>query len=397
MPALSAVVAGGGIGGLAAALSLAARGVSVRLFEREPAPSEAGAGIQLSPNASRILIALGLGEALASRMVEPEAVIVRRGSDGGEIVRMSLAGARQRWGSPYAVIHRADLQDILHAACLDHERIAISFGATVTGIRSERSSAEVMVEHDGQVELVRSDLAVAADGVWSRLRPPGYEPRFSGLRAWRAVLPASALPPFLRAKTTTLWLGPRAHVVLYPLRGGAAFNAVVVTADEEGEGSWSDPRPAEKLLEHVSGWSRDLRKALAAQEDWRTWPLLEGAPSTPMAAGRLAIIGDAAHAVLPFLAQGGALAIEDAATLAAWVADGQGDLELRLAQFALRRSGRVARIRRELRANGARYHWRQPLSAVRDLMLRMLGGEALLARNDWIYRWTPSMDGPGPS
>ena len=152
-------------------------------------------------------------------------------------------------------------------------------------------------------------------------------------------------------------------------------------------------------MARLAGWSPDLRTALSREPGWRTWPLFEAMPATPMSAGRVALLGDAAHAVLPFLAQGGALTIEDGAVLAAWLGEGKGSASERLAGYAASRSGRIERIRRGSRANGARFHWGFPAAQLRNLALRALGGDALLSRNDWIYRWTPAFEAPesGPS
>jgi salicylate hydroxylase len=390
-------VAGGGIGGLSAALALAGRGFRVTVLERSPAHSPAGAGIQLSPNASRVLLDLGLGPALAAAMSEPEAVVARRASDGREIVRMPLGRARERWRAPYGVIHRADLQEILHAACLASDRIAVALGSRVTGFTEDGSGVVADVDRGGDATRLRCDGLIGADGVHSTLRPmilPGHEPRFTGLRAWRALLPLCDLPGVMRPAVTTLWLGRSAHVVHYPIRGGAWLNVVAVTSDDDAGDGWSDSRRSGELLDRLAGWSPDLREVIAAERDWQTWPLYEGAPETPMARGRVALLGDAAHAVLPFLAQGGALAIEDGAVLAAWLADGGGNVTERLAGYAASRAARVRRIRQGSRANGARYHWGFPAGTVRDLILRVMGGETVLARNDWIYRWTAAEEGP---
>ncbi len=396
MPAGTLAVAGGGIGGLAAALALAARGFAVTVLERSPALSPAGAGIQLSPNASRILLDLGLGPALAAAMSEPEAIIARRASDGSEIVRMPLGEARRRWGAPYGVIHRADLQEILHARCLGSERIRLALGSGVTGFSETESGGVVDIERGGEEGRLGCDALVAADGVRSTLRRsilPGHEPRFTRLRAWRALLPLGDLPQRMRPAATTLWLGRRAHVVHYPVRAGRWLNVVVVTGDDGNGDGWSDRRGAGELLDRLAGWAPDLREAIAAA-DWQTWPLYEGAPETPMAKGRVALLGDAAHAVLPFLAQGGALAIEDGAVLAAWLADGRGEVPDRLAAYAASRAARVQRVRQGSRANGRRYHWGFPAAQLRDRLLQAMGGEAALNRNDWIYRWTPADEAP---
>jgi salicylate hydroxylase len=384
-------IAGAGIGGLAAALALARKGFSVALFEKAPILEEAGAGIQLSPNAMRVLGMLGLLPSLADRMVEPEAILIRAARSGSEIARLPLADARARWGAPYGVIHRADLQMVLHEAVRQRPEISLTLGAAVSGARQDHEGISLDIARDGAISSMRADVVVGADGLWSTIAPligMTAAPRFSGKRACRATIPIGEVPAPLRGPVTGLWLGRHAHLVHYPVRAGDALNLVVVLEDAKAGSGWSEPGDAAGLAHHLRGWTSVIRELVARSHDWRSWPLFDRPHPGPMAAGRIALLGDAAHPVLPFLAQGGALAIEDAAVLATMLAR-PGTVEHRLAAYQEARAERVARVQKEARLNGRRYHWPWPLSAARDAGLRLAGGRALLTRYDWLYGWRP--------
>src|SRR4051812_27658399 len=190
MPRERIAIAGAGIAGLTAALALAQRGFPVTVLERSPVLEEVGAGLQLSPNAMGVLTSLGLGPALATQLVEPEAILVRRARDGRQIVRMSLRHAAERWGAPYAVIHRADLQEILFEAATRSESIALALGTEVTGVETEPEGLAVLADRGGTGVGLKAEALIGADGLWSKVRPlMGLEdpPAFSGKRAWRAT------------------------------------------------------------------------------------------------------------------------------------------------------------------------------------------------------------------
>lgn len=385
-------IIGAGIGGLTAALALARRGFEVRLHEQSQVLEEIGAGLQLSPNAFGVLEDLGLGEALRPFMVEPTAITIRRGRDGRPILRLALSAARQRWGAAYAVIHRADLQHCLLEEASANRAITLQLGQQVTG-----------VDPAGRMEIAGAwhpaDCLVGADGVWSTTRaavgvPP---PRFSGRRAWRATLAADAMPEELRDDQIGLWLGPNAHLVHYPLRAGAIFNVVAITEDgDPSPGWWRSEDGADSLMAGFEGWAEPLRRLLGRVQSWASWPLFDAAPSHHLAKDRLALLGDAAHPMLPFLAQGAAMAIEDAAVLATCLADEGRTIPARLAAYSAARLERAARVQREARTNGERYHWSGVRAECRDLGLRALGGERLLKRYDWLYGWRGSDDLKAP-
>ncbi|MDQ0469136.1 FAD-dependent monooxygenase [Labrys wisconsinensis] len=392
MPRPRIAIAGAGIGGLTAALALARRGFPVALYEQAERLEEAGAGIQLSPNATRILIALGLGPALQESLVEPEAVVLRRGADGREIVRLPLDGARQRWAAPYGVIHRADLQALLLAAIAREDSVTLTLGARVATLSQDEDGVAIGIEQGADRVTARAEALVGADGLWSRVRAGlgrHAPPVFAGKRAWRAVLASEAGPAWLSRPVTTLCLGSQAHLVAYPVRGGRALNLVVIARDGDARAGWSEPMPGDRLAGRLAGWSAEIRAMLGRHEAWRTWPLFEVPSDAAMAQGRVALLGDAAHAMLPFIAQGGGMAIEDAAELAAWLGREEAPISESLAAFSRNRLPRVARVQREARANGARYHWGGALALARDAGLRLVGGPALLSRYDWLYGWTP--------
>ena len=192
-----------------------------------------------------------------------------------------------------------------------------------------------------------------------------------------------------RARDDALARGD-AHLVHYPLRGRDALNVVVVVRDGDKSEGWSTPGDAGALAAPLRGWATDIRALLAQPREWRSWPLFDGQAERPLAQGRIALLGDAAHPTLPFLAQGAALAIEDAAELAVWLDRANGDIAARLLGYAQSRAPRARRVQEESRRNGERYHWRWPRSALRDAALRLAGGRALLTRYDWIYGWRPS-------
>ena len=384
-------IIGAGIGGLVAALALTKRNFAVTVHERSRVLEEAGAGIQLSPNAMRILIGLGLWPALASRIVQPEAIVVRNGRDGEEIVRMPLSGAQERWGAPYGVIHRADLQRALVEAARREALLALELNSRFISVRQRAEVATATIERDGSLAMVDADAVIGADGLWSSVAPElgrRAPPTFAGRRAWRAVVPIAHHDALPLANETTLWLGPGAHLVRYPVSAGTAANLVAVVRDAGDTGGWSEPGLGPSVAGHFRGWHRDVVSLVSGHAAWQGWPLFDRPAPGPFAVGRLALLGDAVHPMLPFMAQAGAMAIEDGAVLAASL-DRTGPMAARLAAYGLARRDRVERVGREARANAARYHWGRPLDTIRNAAMRVAGGEALLSRYDWLYGWRP--------
>jgi salicylate hydroxylase len=392
------LIAGAGIGGLTAALALARQGFRVRLFDQMESLAETGAGIQLAPNATRILIGLGLAGHLKPSIVEPVAIRVRSGASGRELAAMSLdAGTLARYGAPYWVIHRADLHKALVAAVASEPHVTLTLGATVDdftlgrgGVRSavhQRGSVQTETGHDGAI-------LIGADGLWSRLRArlgDGAAPRFAGRGAFRAIVAAGELAARCREPVVNVWMGPGGHVVHYPVRAGAAVNIVAVCSDRWQSTAWAACAGRDGVLERfpASAWAPAIRELLAVPERWQKWALHDRPPLASWGRGPVTLLGDAAHPMLPFLAQGAAMAIEDAAVLARELARSPDDRPGALRRYEAARRPRTARVLRAARRNDFHYHLRGPAAMVRDAALRVLGGRRLLAQYDWIYRWQP--------
>jgi salicylate hydroxylase len=381
-------VIGAGIGGLTASLLLARAGLSVNLVEKRPKVEEEGAGLQLSPNACRVLIVAGLGPALMANAGAPERVRIRRARDGREIATIPLGEcARTRYGAPYLMIHRADLAGVLHQAVRAEERIGTHYGCEALAASASPDGVALELRREETTFELRAAALIAADGLWGKLaarRPP----RPSGFCAWRGLTPASAAPLFARENEVGLWLGPRAHLVHYPIRGGAAINLVAVTEDRAPQEGWSRKGDAGILAGAFVGWSDSALELVASTPEWRLWSLFDRDPMSHWGDGLTSSLGDAAHPMLPFLAQGAAMAIEDAAILAhELAASGAGGIAQALRRYERARFARTAKVQREARRNALAYHALWPFAAARDLILSASSGDNLLKRYDWLYAW----------
>lgn len=385
------VVVGAGVGGLAAALALCAKGVRPLVLERAPELAEAGAGVQLGPNAVRVLDALGLGGEARAAAFRPEAIEVRRARDGRRLLHAPLGEAvERRWRAPYLQLHRADLQALLLAAVRARDAADLRLGSAVGS-----ASAQGEVRLAGG-ETLQADAVVVADGVRSRLRaavaaddPP---PRRTGQTAWRATVEAAALPAGLVPPTAAVWTAPQRHFVHYPVRGGGLINLVGVS--ERGEAShegWMQRGDPVVFAELFAGWPEPVASLVRAAPQVWTWALHDRPPARRMAAGRVALLGDAAHPMLPFLAQGAAMAIEDAWVLAESLAGGGGG-EAGLAAYAAARLPRVRRVQAASTRNARLFHLPDALArlafgAATRLDAMRSGGS--LARLDWLYGGGP--------
>jgi salicylate hydroxylase len=389
------VIAGAGIGGLAAALSLARAGKRALVLERAPRIEEIGAGLQIAPNAGRILARLGLEPALAAVALEPEAVNVRRGRDGAVLARLDLSDARNRWGAPFRLFHRADLQGALLQAALENPQTHVRSGARVGDFEARANGVRVRVHTQEGVEEIEAAGLVGADGVRSSVRahlvPSERDaPSYSGCVAWRATLPADSVPTALRARESNLWLLPGAHVVHYPLRDASLINAVVII-EEPPEAEDAHSSLSLKGEELASRFSRrymaaELRTLIEAGDSWRHWPLFMRPALKQWTRGPVTLLGDAAHPMVPFLAQGAAQAIEDADALGEAFMRLGATVETAFAAYQGVRRDRAERVVRASRRQGAYDHLSGMPAAARDLAIRALGGPGILRRNAWLYR-----------
>ena len=386
------VVAGAGIGGLSAALALAGKGFRVVVVDQAERLEETGAGIQLSPNATRVLDRLGLTARLTGAAVAPEAVLVRTHKGRG-IVRIPLgASARQRYGAPYWVVHRADLQAALLGAVRANPDIALRLGARTEDFAVHPNGITVQLRSARGAEDEHGIALIGADGLWStlRVRMGDNQPaRFAHRTAWRAMLPTHPLVSDFREPVISLWLGPRSHLVLYPVRGGEAVNLVAIVGDEWHEHGWSAPGRPEEVLAHYAEWPPVVRNLLALPDRWQKWALFDRAPLRRWGKGPITLLGDAAHPMLPFLAQGAAMAIEDAWVLADCLAQNPDAPDRALRRYESKRRRRTARVQRAARQNGRIYHVGGPVAWLRNRALRARGGDSLLRRYDWLYGWQP--------
>ncbi len=387
------LIAGAGMGGLSAAIASARAGWQPLVLEQARAFDEAGAGIQLGPNATRVLQSWNLGAALDQVAAFPQRLSVRSAASGDALARMDLgAAALERYGAPYATLHRADL----HRLLLEGARSAgveLMLDARVGAIRE--SADCVLVGISGAAVETEAQALVGADGLWSDVRRQLWadgSPLPTGHLAYRTLIAQEDLPARLRSNEVTVWLGPRLHVVAYPVHLGHWLNVVGIVHGSLAQDSteWDQSAAAPDLLQALGSSCAALQDLVRAAAAWRLWVLHERPPlkgAQAMARGRVALLGDAAHPMRPYLAQGAGMAIEDAQELGRCLAgagDRSADVPAALRRYALNRWERCARVQRQAQRNGRIFHATGPVQWGRDLSLRLLG-ERLLDQ-PWLYR-----------
>jgi salicylate hydroxylase len=392
------IIAGAGIAGLTAALAFAERGYPVKLFEQASRLEAAGAGIQLSPNATSILRQLGVLERLLPAALRPEAVVLKDAATLRELARVPLGQAAEaRWQAPYLVAHRADLQAALLAQVAERPVIELVTGARVTGIAINPQDVAVTAEADGGAIDVRGRILVGADGVWSSVRAQlaGFgKSRFSGELAWRATVAVEsaageAFAAIAAADCVTTFLHPGFHMVAYPVSNGRAFNLAAFTKGERIAEGWSGHADPAILDGATRGTALGLAKLVALAGPWTAFPIhtvMQQRWTTPHG---IVLIGDAAHAMTPFAAQGAAMAIEDAVTLADVIADFPDDSAGSLQFWENLRRPRVAKAARRGAVNRLAWHAAGPVAIARNLFLTIRSPEKLAADLDWLYGWEP--------
>ena len=388
-----AIISGAGIGGLATALALSRAGFDVTLYEQAGVLQEFGAGLQLTPNATRVLARLGVLDSVRSVSTIPDAISALRGSDDGVLMRMELDDADRRWGSPYLALHRADLQRALAEAAEGHPNIHLQLASTVAGAAADGDRVSVGLKRGAATVQDHAELFVGADGLRSRVRErlglgDADKAAFTGRVAFRATADSSFIDSRWRRPEVILRLGPNAHLVHYPLRKGSVVNLVaVIEASWRSEGHdhpWDGEADRPALERAFARWSGSTRKLLAAATNWRAWPLYSRPPIGTFSLGAIALVGDAAHPMVPFLAQGAAQAIEDAGALGSALSQPIPIPEA-LAAYSRARVGRATRVQAEALKQGRIYHMSGSAALARDLAMRLMGPERLKARYDWLY------------
>jgi salicylate hydroxylase len=387
-----ALIAGAGIGGLTTALALARVGVEVIVFERARVLEEFGAGLQLSPNATRILRRFDALGAASEKAIAPRAIRIMRGRDNSELSNLPLGDAEARWDAPFLVLHRAGLQRALVECAARQKNISLRMGAEIAGFAADGDSVSAGVRVGAIGVRERGDLLIGADGLRSIVRErTGFgaarDLRAIGRVAFRALADADNVEARWREPEVTLRLGKRAHLVHYPLPGGSINLVAVIESGwrgDENNDAWDGEANLSVLNGSFANWSSEARALLGAASGWRAWPLYDRAPLGSFAAKRVALVGDAAHPMAPFLAQGAAQAIEDAAALAAAVVQ-SGDIPQALATYSAQRVARANRVQAQARAQARIYHMAGPMALARDLAMRALGPERMLKRYDWLY------------
>lgn len=390
------VIAGGGIGGLAAALACARQRVPVQLLERATQLSEVGAGIQLGPNVTRILQAWGLGAALAQVAAFPKQLQARDAQTGQVLGTLRLGERAQAlYGASYATIHRADLQGLLQRAVQD-AGLALHLGQTVHGWYETEEALQVNTAEGLSLQV---SALIGADGIWSAVRQQllgDASARFTGHLAYRALVAQADLPTHLRSDQVTVWMGPRLHVVHYPVRSGQWLNLVAVVhgAKPDQAQDWDQAGHTQALMQAMGVVGRDLHERLASVPAWRQWALHDRSPvsgASDMAQGRVALLGDAAHPMRPYLAQGAGMAIEDAQALAQCLSVGNATVAEQLQAYAEQRWARNARVQARAIRNGRIFHAQGAVALGRNLSMRLMGERVMDV--PWLYAGASEVHG----
>lgn len=378
-------VIGAGISGLTLALALAKFGATVVVLERGPFLSQFGAGLQISPNARRILDRLGLADALTARSLEPPGIDIYPFGAQSPLVTLELGEAiRQRFGAPYAVMHRADLADLLYKASRRFANIDILFGVRGWDVASHARGVTVAIdEASGMSRTGRGHALIGADGVHSQTRTKvlgGPAATYRGRVAWRTLLPFEAVARHLALDRVSVLFGPGYHLVCYPLPHRRQVNMALFATSPHDR---SEAGTAPALRPNQTRSPRMAALLEAAGQSWTPWPLYI-VETAHWHNGNIGVVGDAAHAMLPFQAQGAAMGIEDAAALATLLMS-EPDAEIAFATFERQRRARVERVARVSRANGSIFHMGWPLSLARNLVIAAQGSRGHLRRLAWLY------------
>jgi salicylate hydroxylase len=388
MNANPVLIAGGGIGGLAAALALARKGRAVRVFEQGAEFREIGAGIQLGPNVYRMFEALGLTEAIERWSVHPDFLVMMDALTGEEVTRIPVGGAdfRRRFGGYlYGVIHRGDLHQVLLDACRKEKRIELLENRKA--VRFDDAGDRVILQMQSG-ETAEGCALIGADGLWSKVRAQLFgeaKPRVSGHIAYRAVLPRAEVPEDLWQNNVVLWAGPKTHLVHYPLRSGRLYNLVAVFHSDKYEEGWDVFGDPAELKAKFANERPEVERLLAKIDVWKMWVLCDREPIREWSRGRVTLLGDAAHPTLQYMAQGANMAIEDGVVLAACAELAGWDFERAFRRYQDERYLRTARVQITSRYYGDLYHAAGVVRELRNQMLRERPPDPNFSGLAWLY------------
>ena len=380
------LIAGGGIGGLAAALALAQKGIASLVLEKASKLGEIGAGIQLGPNAFHCFDRLGVGEAARGMAVYIDSLRLMDAIADGEITHIDLGeDFRARYRNPYAVVHRGDLHGVLLKACNDHALIELRTHSEVVGYDQDGSGVTVRL---GDGKVAKGSALIGADGLWSNVRGQvagDGAPRVSGHTTYRSVIPLEQMPEDLRWNAATLWAGPKCHIVHYPLSGWKVFNLVVTYHNHAPEPVAGKPVPVEEVRKGFTHVCERAQNIIRHGKDWHMWVLCDRDPIDQWIDGRVALLGDAAHPMMQYMAQGACMAMEDAVCLADSLSQHES-LEAGLATYKDRRVLRTARVQLMSRAMGDHvYHPVGPHAALRNVLMHAKSQDQWLDTLEWLY------------
>jgi 2-polyprenyl-6-methoxyphenol hydroxylase-like FAD-dependent oxidoreductase len=381
------LIAGGGIGGLATAVGLAQKGVRSIVLEKAPALGEIGAGIQLGPNAFHCFDYLGVGDKARAIAIYVEKLRLMDALSGDEITHIPLGDPfRARFGNPYAVIHRGDLHGIFLKSCHDSDLIDLRVNSEVVSYDQDANSVTVRLASG---EAVTGAALVGADGLWSNVRKQVVAdgpPRVSGHTTYRSVIPTERMPDDLRWNAVTLWAGPKCHIVHYPLQGWKAFNLVVTYHNNAPEPVAGRPVPESEVRKGFEHVHERAQQIIRHGSDWKLWVLCDRDPVLNWVDGKVALLGDAAHPMMQYFAQGACMAMEDAVCLAHMVEGHPDRIEAALNQYSASRILRTARVQLESRAIGDHiYHPAGAHALLRNAMMQAKSAEDWYDTLAWIY------------
>lgn len=383
------VVAGGGIGGLSAALGLASKGCTVTVLEQAPQFGEIGAGIQIGPNAFHAMDYLGVGEAGRAKAVYIDKLVMMDATTGGLVAEMPVDEPfRQRFGNPYAVIHRADLHGVLYDACRVHPNITLVNSQRVVAYENTATGAKVTTESG---EVFEGDGIIGCDGVRSKIREQltgGDALRLSGHVAYRAVLPIDQMPEDMRWNAATLWAGPKCHMVHYPLQGWKTFNLVATFQTDVSNVGSNEPGTREEILSRFPNVVDRVRRVLETPTEWRRWVLGDREPIENWTDGSVTLLGDAAHPTHQYFAQGACMALEDSVCLADKIEHCGGDLHAAFQEYQAERIVRAYRVVLSSRMLGKVYHAQGVERLIRNSVMGAKTPVQFYDSLEWLYGGT---------